>query len=134
MAQLGLFELEKWKGEKKLRIELLEKYKQLSKELNLVKYLPNSYYDKRLEIVPLRFVFAYPESKNIKRKLSKYLDISWFWFQEPVITCKNPIELKYEYGSCNTAEILGKDIINVPCVIPYIYQNKLLNIFQSCFK
>lgn len=133
LAQLGIYELKRWQDEKKIRVELLERFKKISIEKNIYQYLPKAYFDKRLEIVPLRFVFAHCDSKLIKKKMSRYIDISWFWFQQPIIACNNPAEFGYVYGSCNISETLGHEVINWPCVLDHKYHTQILKIFEKVF-
>ena len=133
LAQLGIYELKRWQDEKKQRIELLDEFIKISKEKNIYQYLPNAYSDKKFEIVPLRFVFAHRDFELIKKKMSRYIDVSSFWFQRPIIVCDDPEEFGYTYGSCKISEILGQEVINWPCVLDHKYHMQILKIFREVF-
>lgn len=133
LGRLGLYELQRWDEEKRKRQQLLSKYLELSASLGLSKFLPRVYFDGNLEIVPLRFVFTHPDAVSIRKKMAKFIDISWFWFDKPIITCKDPRELGYENGSCSISEGIGKNVINWPCVLDHEYDNNILDIFERVF-
>ncbi len=102
----------------------------MSDSLGLTELLPSPYFDSNTEIVPLRFVYTHPEADSIRKKMSKNLDISWFWFNKPIIACKDPSDLGYVYGSCEVSEKTGKYIINWPCVISGFDDEQLLKNFE----
>lgn len=133
LARLGLYELKRWGGEKERRKKLLNDYITLSERLGLKQFLPAAYLDPRLEIVPLRFVFIHPDSEVIRNKMSKYVDVDWFWFQKPIICCNDPEELGYEYGSCPISESVGKGVINWPCTLDHEYDNHLIQMLKKVF-
>ena len=134
LAQLGLFELERWNDERKERKELLNQYMSVINTYDLRKYIPSAYYDSSLDIVPLRFAFAYPNVSKINNKMSKVLDTNWIWFREPVICCSGePEKLGYSDGSCPISEKLGKNIINWPCVIAKENRKFVFKCFESVF-
>ena len=130
LAQLGLFELERWEDEKRRRQDLLKSFIELSASLGLTKFLPTSYFDNNLDIVPLRFVYTHPDANFIRKKMSKFLDINWFWFDKPIVACSDPRELGYEYGSCPISEKIGKEVINWPFIISETDNNNLLKYFK----
>ena len=130
LAQLGLFELERWKNEKKRRQDLLKSFIELSDSLGLTEFLPAPYFDKNLEIIPLRFVYTDPDADAVRKKMSKFMDISWFWFDKPIISCSDPQDLGYVYGSCPVSEKVGNKIINWPCVFNKTDNNQLLKYFE----
>jgi len=131
LAQLGLFELERWENEKKRRQDLLKSFIELSDSLGLTKFLPASYFDKNLEIIPLRFVYTHPDAYTIRKKMSNFIDINWFWFESPIVACRNPQDLGYKYGSCSISENVGKEIINWPCVFNKSDNKKMLKYFEG---
>ena len=128
LAQLGLFELERWEGEKKRRQDLLKSFLQLSASLDLTDSLPSPYFDSNLAIVPLRLVYTHPNAKSIHKKMSKLIDGPWF--TRPIIACKDPREFGYVYGSCPISEKVGKEIINWPCVFDESDNLLLLKYFE----
>jgi len=132
LAQLGLHELDRWTSEKKRRKALLNGYLKIAKELGLAEYLPKAYADSSSEIVPLRFVFEHPKAEMLLGKMNRYIAAGWTWFKSPVICCPDgPESLGYVYGSCIRAETVGKDIINWPCVLPEIWHDNILRIFEK---
>jgi len=130
LAQLGLFELERWEGEKRRRQDLLKTFIKLSISFGLKEILPSSYFNQDLNIVPLRFVYTHPDADIIRKKMSKFIDINWFWFDKPIIACKDPSELGYIHGSCPISEKVGKEIINLPCIFSEVDNNLLLKLFK----
>jgi len=133
LAQLGIYEIDRWDSEKAERKKLLRDYITLSEKLGFKEYLPAAYFNPRLKIVPLRFVFTYPDVIDIRRKMSRFIDINWFWFQKPIICCDDPEEFDYKWGSCNISETIGEKIINWPCVLTHKYDQRLLEKFQDVF-
>jgi dTDP-4-amino-4,6-dideoxygalactose transaminase len=130
LAQLGLYELERWGSEKKKRQDLIVAFLESSASVGLTEFLPPPYFDKNLEIVPLRFVYTYPDAEAVRKKMSKFMDISWFWFDSPIVACRNPKDLGYKYGSCPVSENVGKEIINWPCVYNESDNKKMLKYFE----
>ena len=130
LAQLGLFGLELWEIEKKKRQNLLAKFLEISDEVGLTEFLPRSYFDSKLVIIPLRFVYTYNFSEILSKKMSKYIEIDSFWFEKPIASCKNPSDFGYEIGSCPKSEKIGKEIINWPCVFSESDNEDLLNLFK----
>jgi len=130
LAQLSLYELERWESEKKKRQELLTAFLDLSALVGLTKFLPPPYFDSNLEIVPLRFVYTHPDADVIRRRMSKFIDISGFWFDKPIVACSDSCKLGYIYGSCPVSENVGKEIINWPCVFSKSDNEQLLKNFE----
>lgn len=130
LAHLGIIELKRWKVEKKKRRTLLKDFLELSSACGIENFLPKSYFNKNLEIIPLRFAYAHPNAKNIRINMSKFLDTNWFWFMKPLITCDSMEELGYTKGSCPISEKIGKSIINWPCVFNEPYNKQLLTFFK----
>lgn len=132
LAQIGLYELDRWKMEKERRKGILEKYLSISTKVSLKKYLPKAYRDAAFDIAPLRFVFRHPRKESIVQRMSEYIDTGWFWFQNPVICCPyGPADLGYINGSCEKAELAGKYIINWPCMISEEWESLILSHFDK---
>ena len=130
-AFLGQYELKRWKNEKKNRQDLLSKFLEISDSIGLNDYLPKSYFDQSLEIIPLRFVYTHPSAEKIRKKMSKYVDVEWFWFNKPIITCENPEDLGYIYENCPISESVCNEIINWPCIFDISNNNHLLQLFKQ---
>lgn len=135
LAQLGLFELDRWENEKNRRKKLFDMYLSNMTQLNYDKYLPSAYFNPEIDIVPLRFVFQHPDSKRIIKKMSRFIDVNGIWFREPIICCSGePESLGYSAGSCHMAEKTGHDIINWPCVVPENWESRIIEVFQMVMK
>jgi perosamine synthetase len=129
LAQLGMFELDRWHLEIGRRRAFLQHIIQAAETLELKEYLPKAYYDKSLEIVPLRFVYTHPSAHHIRARMSKHIDTNWLWFKKPIITCVDPRVFGYVYGSCPISEKIGTMIINWPCTFGKPDNIRLLKYF-----
>jgi dTDP-4-amino-4,6-dideoxygalactose transaminase len=118
LAKLGLKELERWEGVSAQRKKFLQSFLKIATEGGFDCRLPRCYFDKRLDIYPLRIAWCQPEASQLRVKLSKFLDVSWFWFMQPIVSTSLPLEaFGYTHGSCPKAEEVGLSIINLPCSI-----------------
>jgi len=133
LTQLGIFELDRWKDESKKRKQLLSQFLSLSEIVGINNFLPKAYYDKNREIIPLRFVFTHPKGEKVKIKMSRNIDVRQFWFDKPIVACKEPSELGYIYGSCQNSEKTSRKIINWPCVFNKSSNRRLLEYFKKVF-
>ncbi|MCF7822826.1 MAG: DegT/DnrJ/EryC1/StrS family aminotransferase [Candidatus Marinimicrobia bacterium] len=131
LAQLGLFEIDHWNQEQIKRQSLLRSFLSQAEAIGLKKYIPKIYYDNKVEIIPLRFVYAHPEAAKIKRKMSNNIDVDWIWFREPIITCSDPHVFGYTDGSCHISEETGREIINWPCIFSKSDNIVLLDYFRK---
>lgn len=132
LAQLGIFELERWKKEKERRKNILRRYLEIMVDLGLDKYIPKIYFQDKIEVVPLRFVFEHPESIDLLKKMSRFMDISKIWFRTPIVCCPGgPESLGYHYGECPTAEDIGRKILNWPCNIQPGSEVNFLELFRK---
>lgn len=135
LAQLGLFELERWEKEKCRRKDMLQKYLKIAGNSPISALIPEIYSDSTIDIVPLRFVYRHPKHNQHRKVMSKRVDTDWTWFRSPIIGClKNPKDLGYHSGSCVLSEQICYDIINWPCVVPLAWNEKLLKFFNSVVK
>ena len=133
LAQLGLFELERWPEERRRRKDMLQKYMSIANELGLSGLLPTRYFDKRCDIAPLRFIFCHPERDRLFKKM-RFIDIDGIWFQDPVICCPDgPESMGYVEGSCSASEKICGSVVNWPCVIPHEWESRVLRSFRECF-
>jgi len=85
LAALGIFELERWPIECKLRRALLASLISKFYDAGLGKYLPKIYNDPRRNIVPLRLIVMFGDLDHPLMKLSKFIDVGGTWFRSPVI-------------------------------------------------
>ena len=116
LAQLGIFEIERWPQIKAQRAKSQELILSLLGETNVKSFLPASYYNNNLDIVPLRFCWSMPEGELMRRKLSKLIDTGNTWFMRPIIACEANLETYgYRWSTCPNSEELGPNMINLPC-------------------
>jgi dTDP-4-amino-4,6-dideoxygalactose transaminase len=135
LAQVGLFELERWSEERSRRKKLLESLLGLVREMSFDQYLPSAYFSKERELVPFRFVFTHPDNDQLLRKMSKHVDVSWTWFRSPIVYCPDgPESMGYVSGSCRKAEQITKSILNWPTAFPGKWEDKNLEILREMLR
>ena len=118
LAFLGIMQLDKWETTAKYRCTLLSDFLDLFPDKN-DKYF-SIYYDKNRNIVPLRLAWAPINGDRIRKKFGSFIDISWTWFLNPIVaTNEKMINFGYKKNSCPISEKISKNIINLPCNIPY---------------
>jgi dTDP-4-amino-4,6-dideoxygalactose transaminase len=132
LAQLGLFELERWQNEKRKRKEIIQRYLQECEAENTLIHIPTAYYDTEKDIVPLRFIFRSSHADKIREKLKYKIDMKGMWFLAPVICCpEGPQGLGYKNGNCTGSEKVCSDIVNMPCVLPDEWDTTATEIFRD---
>jgi hypothetical protein len=98
-------------------------------------YLPKSYFNKRLSIIPLRFVWTDPNADSIRASFERFIQVSWTWFMKPIVASKVPlIEWGYKDGTCPISESVGQKMVNIPCNIPMSFELKLANLIRESLK
>jgi perosamine synthetase len=75
-------------------------------------------------------VFTHPEARKLTRAMSKFIDVSWTWFRSPIICTDSSEAFGYANGSCPTAEKIGTEIINWPCVVSQEWRQPLLEDYK----
>jgi len=132
LAQLGLFEIERWKDEKNKRKMLLREYLNNAEIARDRIRIPDAYHDPEKEIVPLRFIFRSPHADLLRNKFKHYIDVKAMWFLEPLVCCpEGPHILGYRNGDCTNAESVCSDILNMPCVLPEGWDKRAVSIFHD---
>src|SRR5208337_4568524 len=132
LAQLGLFELDRWTNEKRKRKALLREYISGSETVPDQIHIPDAYYEKEKEIVPLRYIFRSPQADSLRKKVGKYIDVKGMWFLDPVICCpEGPHALGYSAGNCVNSEEVCSDILNMPCVLPDGWDDRAVSVFHD---
>ncbi|MBF0489184.1 MAG: DegT/DnrJ/EryC1/StrS family aminotransferase [Candidatus Omnitrophica bacterium] len=129
LAQLGIYELERWPQQREQRQQILKEYLILMKESGWGKFVPKAYMDKKNDIIPLRFAFCLPSFD--KSKWQDFLAVDHTWFQSPVICSSSPEIWGYQMGTCPKAEEVTKCIMNWPCVVPENSRDKLISRLRS---
>ncbi len=133
LAQIGIYELNRWEEEREHRKALLRKYLSVSEEAGLSSNIPRAYFNKDLDIVPLRFVFK-DSSASRKKHFLKFIDRTQVWFRQPVICCPSgPKEMGYIDGDSPRSEAICHDIINWPCALPYAWESKVIDLFRAVY-
>jgi perosamine synthetase len=132
LAQLGIYEIERWPAEAARRRELLAAYLQAAAAAGIASHLPAACTDPRRNIVPLRFAYTHPLADEISRRLRGHLDLDWVWFSEPVnFAPQGPESYGYIPGSCPVAEATGRQIINWPGVVPASASARVIELFRK---
>lgn len=133
LAKIGLFELNRWQKERAKRKSLLQGYLAVSYEVGIRYVLPKAYFNDKLDIVPLRFVFK--NDKVTKRsKATRFIDSSQTWFRQPIICCPEGAEkIGYIRGSSPESESVCKSVENWPCAVPESWMPKIIELFRSTF-
>lgn len=127
LAMLGIFELERWSEQKVRRKKLLSCFNDKLRKSCYNKNLLVIYNDPGRDIVPLRLVFSCPDSGELLRRLSKYIDVSWIWFRQPVACAVEGLEsLQYVSDSCPVSEEICSGIVNLPCNVIEGSEHELL--------
>jgi len=133
LAALGILYLNHWP---KLVVQRKANLKLLLSELK--KVWPNSfliYSDPRLDIIPLRLVFCSDNGVLARNKISSFVDVSYFWFLKPIVATNFPLkQFHYIEGSCVNSEMIGRKIINIPCIFSHVETQLLLKLILNKFK
>lgn len=117
IAQLGLFELDKWSVVENTRRAILAAFVEQVRIYGITDWLPSAYVDKRNYIVPNRLVLIAPFSVNEVVNLKKRIDLDGFWFTSPLQGLQGDLETcNYTVGSCPMAESIARKVINLPCL------------------
>ncbi len=131
IAAIGLAAIDKWTNEIVRRKKILNSYLILANDCGFDGFLPEGYFDENLDIVPLRFIYQHPSSKSIKEKMSHFIDVDWFWFNQPLIGCKDINAHGYKIGTCEESEKASKSIINWPCIYNETYNDHLFEKLEN---
>jgi len=112
---LGIYELERWKLVVRQRRDALDYYNTELLKSSLVKFVPKIYSDSSRYIIPLRFVFVYPQADKLRSKLKKLINVEETWFMKPIINSSVTLDkFLYQSGTCKSAELIGPMMINLP--------------------
>jgi perosamine synthetase len=132
LAQVGIYELKRWREERLRRKELLSQYIKILMMSPYSSWIPVVYNDPARSIVPLRFVFLCPHANKFLLSLRKYVDVNWIWFRQPVICAIEGLEsLGYNVSSCPVSEEITSKIVNLPCNVVQEWESKLLDGFRD---
>lgn len=132
LAAIGMHEINRWPQMAEDRKELLRDFLAMAENSKMRPFLPTPYWDKRKEIVPLRFVWSRPEGASTRDKLSRFLHVAWTWFLQPIIATAQPLKsFGYKKGSCPIAERIGPGMVNIPCNLSRADSKLLIGLLQT---
>ncbi len=134
LAQLGIFEIERWATNAKSRTELLKFMLDCLASTSLTDCIPNAYNNSDNTILPLRLALVLKENDSFK-KLKVFFPPEWIWFQSPIVSCSSPMSsLGYVDSMCPVSEYVGRNIINWPCAIPEDFEQMFKDAFLKWCK
>lgn len=134
LAQLGIYELERWDEQRARRKKLCSQFIDKMKSNNMDGAIPSVYNDQERDIVPHRFVFTSTDADEILHKLSLFVDINWIWFRQPIIMAEEGLEsLQYAGKSCPVSEKAAEEIINIPSNVVEGAEHELLQKLERLF-
>ena len=117
VAILGLIKIKNWEATKLERMSALKVFLDFSVRHKLA--IPKAYLNKRLGIIPLRFVWLDDRSESIRTRAAKFLDVAGIWFMKPIIATQFKMDsFRYKNKSCRVSEMTGRNIINIPSNLP----------------
>lgn len=118
LAQLGVFEIQKWALVQDKRKKAKDLYLSLLDKTDVKRFLPTSFRSDDLDIVPLRICWSMPNGDLMRKKLSTLIDTENTWFMRPIISSEANLEAYgYSWSACPMSESLGPNMINLPCDI-----------------
>jgi perosamine synthetase len=127
ISKLGLYELRYFNENKLTRKELLNDYIKIFVDNKKSELIPQAYFDKKNDIIPLRFIVYFSNKLKAYKYFSKVFDVSSSWFQNPIIGCDDIEDMGYLAGSCKNSEIITKKIINFPCTFDINQKKEIQN-------
>ena len=132
LAAVGLHEVKRWPQVVEDRKELLRGLLEVAENSVVGSYALKAYVDKRLDIVPLRFVWTQPDGASVRDVLSKFIYVSWTWFLQPIVGTSAPLErFRYQIGACPISEYIGLGMVNLPCNLSQRDSRQLIRLFRE---
>ena len=128
LAKLGILELKRWGAEREARRKLLKMYIYEAKKAGKLDLLPKAYFDRRLEITPLRFALL-PVNRNEMIARLSLIDTDNVWFTTPLTCSMSPVDLGYASGNSPVTEIVCSQVLNLPTSVPEAYHAELVELF-----
>ena len=134
IAKLGIKELELWDQTAQVRKDFLCELLSIFKKFRFNNAIPASYFDSKREIIPLRLAWSQKDGAQVRKKLSGFIDVSWTWFMQPIVAVNEPLEqYGYKWESCPNSELVGPNMINLPCNIDPKWSNQLNKIYKKLY-
>lgn len=132
LAALGLLELERWPRVSQERMRNLSLFLEAGNKGSSLGFFPGAYANKKLSIIPLRFVWSEPNGDRIRDSIQYLVDVHSTWFMSPIISTSDDIEkLGYRIGSCPISDRVGPGMVNLPCVFNDTEQRKLISLLRE---
>ncbi len=130
LALLGVLEVKRWSAVAAVRKNVLGKFVEAAQIRSFGVFLPESYRDRNLEIVPLRFAWAQPDAERVRNSMAEFIHVAWTWFMKPIIATNQPLNsFGYQAGSCPISERIGPNMVNLPCSISDEDTDTLIRLF-----
>jgi dTDP-4-amino-4,6-dideoxygalactose transaminase len=115
LAALGLHEVARWPQDAADRKVALREFLEIIENSDVRTYLPKAYRNKQLDIVPLRFAWSQPDGAAARERLSRFVQVSWTLFLQPIVATSEPLEsFGYHKGACPVSEKTGLGMVNLP--------------------
>lgn len=132
LAAVGIHEIARWSQVASDRKEILGELLEVAENGVVWPYLPKAYLNRRLDIVPLRFVWSQPDGASARDRLSPFVHVDRTWFLQPIVATSEPLEgFGYQKGSCPISEQMGRGMVNLPCNLSRSDSKRLVNLFQK---
>lgn len=132
LAAVGIHEIKRWPQMAADRKELLRGLLEAAENSGMRPYIPKSYLNKRLEIVPLRFAWSQSDGASARDRLSRFVHVAWTWFLQPIVATSEPMEsFGYKKGTCPISERIGPGMVNLPCNLSRDDSKQLVGLFRA---
>jgi perosamine synthetase len=116
LAAIGIHEVTRWPQVASDRKETLRELLEVAMNSEIRHYLPKSYLNRRLDIIPLRVAWSQPDGALVRDRLSIFVHVAWTWFLQPIVATSEPLEsFGYQKGKCPISEKIGRGMVNLPC-------------------
>lgn len=116
LAAVGILEGRRWCQTVATRKKVLRGLLDVAHHGGMVHLLPKVYFDKRRDIVPLRFVWTQTNGADVRERLASFVHVSWTWFLTPIVGTDESMEtFGYRTGTCPISERIGPGMVNLPC-------------------
>lgn len=132
LAAIGVHEVARWPQVATDRKEILHELLEAAKNSEIQPYLPKAYFNKQLDIVPLRFAWSQPDGALVRDRQSLFVHVAWTWFLQPIVATSEPLEsFGYQRGACPVSEKIGGGMVNLPCNLSRDDSKHLVGLFRK---
>lgn len=131
LAAVGILETKRWTEVAEERKAFLRGLLDAVGNGRMPYPIPGAYFNKRLDIVPLRLAWTQPDGASVRKRLGGFIHVPWTWFLQPIIATGDALEsFGYRRGVCPISERIGPGMVNLPCNLLQDDSKKLLELFQ----